>query len=130
GMTSLEDMEPRMRCRGWSSLLVCAGAAVLAAGCAAPAGGAGGNVPARRAADPPAARGDAPATVLAVHTPPGDQALAATLRAGRFFRRAVPHLAGVRVEMGPRAAEAGEVRPRGAGASESGPLAAGVVEVL
>jgi hypothetical protein len=47
--------------------------------------------------------------VLAVRTPPGDQVLAAALRAGRFFRRALPHLAGVRVEMGPRAAGAIEV---------------------
>lgn len=44
--------------------------------------------------------------VLAVRTPPGegDHGLAAAIRAGRFYRRAVPHLVGVRMEVGPAAA--------------------------
>ena len=66
-------------------------AAGLAVACAAPAGGAG-------------EAGPQPA-VLAVRTPPGDgdHGLTAAIRAGRFYRRALPHLAGVRVEVGPAA---------------------------
>lgn len=109
---------------------MCVGACVLVTGCAAPAGGAGGagrgagNGRAPRAADPPAA-GPAP-VVLAVRTPPGDQALAAALRAGRFFRRAMPHLAGVRVELGPRAAGAVEVLVDVAPAAMAAASAAGL----
>jgi hypothetical protein len=44
--------------------------------------------------------------VLAVRTPAGDgdHGLAAAIRAGHFYRRAVPRLVGVRVEVGPAAA--------------------------
>jgi hypothetical protein len=70
----------------------CLAAVGLAVACAAPAGGAGEAGP--------------PAVVLAVRTPPGDgdHGLAAAIRAGRFYRRAVPRLIGVRVEVGPAAA--------------------------
>jgi hypothetical protein len=70
----------------------CLVAAGLAVACAAPAGGAG-------------EAGPRP-VVLAVRTPPGDgdHGLAAAVRAGRFYRRAVPRLVGVRVEVGPAAA--------------------------
>jgi hypothetical protein len=70
----------------------CLAAAGLAVGCAAPAGGAGEVGPRP--------------VVLAVRTPAGDgdHGLEAAIRAGRFYRRAVPRLAGVRVEVGPAAA--------------------------
>ncbi len=70
----------------------CLAAAGLAVACAAPAGGAGEAGP--------------PTVVLAVRTPRGDEdhGLAAAIRAGRFYRRAVPRLVGVRVEVGPAAA--------------------------
>ncbi|HEY6323711.1 MAG TPA: hypothetical protein VJA16_19385 [Thermoanaerobaculia bacterium] len=70
----------------------CLVAAGLAVACAAPAGGAG-------------EAGPRP-VVMAVRTPPGDgdHGLAAAIRAGRFYRRAVPRLVGVRVEVGPAAA--------------------------
>jgi hypothetical protein len=70
----------------------CLAAAGLAVACAAPAGGAGEVGPRP--------------VVLAVRTPPGDgdHGLAAAIRAGRFYRRAVPRLVGVRVEVGPAAA--------------------------
>jgi hypothetical protein len=59
--------------------------------CAAPAGGAGEVGP-----EP---------VVLAVRTPPGDgdHGLAAAIRAGRFYRRALPRLTGVRLDVGPAA---------------------------
>ncbi|HEV3075697.1 MAG TPA: hypothetical protein VHB47_14845 [Thermoanaerobaculia bacterium] len=70
----------------------CLAAAGLAVACAAPAGGAGEVGPRP--------------VVLAVRTPPGDgdHGLAAAIRAGRFYRRALPRLVGVRLEVGPAAA--------------------------
>jgi hypothetical protein len=72
-------------------LASCLAAAGLAIACAAPAGGAGEVGP-----EP---------VVLAVRTPPGDgdHGLAAAIRAGRFYRRALPRLIGVRVDVGPAA---------------------------
>ena len=82
-------MRPR---RGPGCLAGCLAAAALAVACAAPAGGAGEVGP--------------PPVVLAVRTPAGDgnHGLEAAIRAGRFYRRAVPRLVGVRVEVGPAAA--------------------------
>jgi hypothetical protein len=78
-----------------------------------------------------------PAAVLAVRTPAGDSGLAAALRQARFFRRALPHLTGVRVEVGPAAAGTVEVlvdvAPAAAAAARAGGLpvrfAPGAVEL-
>lgn len=82
------------------------------------------GAPGARAPGP--AEAGRPVAVLAVRTPAGDPGLAAALREARFYRRALPRLTGLRVEVGPAAAGAVEVlvdvAPAATAAARSGGL--------